>query len=325
MSTPIFNPTHLEYEDVRLYTEFDPYFYTVDNRPLQDIVGNYSKIGSAADAARRATLIDGLGQSATLSGLVGLATRISGLRASNPSTGIISLSPGVMYTPLPVSDSDPKEVLKRAPSPSQVNLSCPMPITPGKEIRYLIQARYKEITSTSDNSLFDAINPFLRSTLFNGVLELGVVASLPVDAGTSTELSPDAGWSPLYSVLNTYGQVESAISTAPGCPDRISELPLDNVWTPATLLGSWGVFGGGYQGPEYRKVGDYVQIRGSIKAGTSSTTAFTLPVGLRPVANNVFSCTSGASQVAVEVTSAGAVIPRAAGDVHLGMIEFHIG
>jgi hypothetical protein len=59
----------------------------------------------------------------------------------------------------------------------------------------------------------------------------------------------------------------------------VTMTPLLNGWVPLA-----GVFGD----PQYRKVGDRVELRGAVKSGTVSTTAtgniFVLPVGFRPVA-----------------------------------------
>lgn len=41
---------------VRLYTEFDPYFYLVDNRPLTDIVTNLTQVANEVD--NRAIVVD---------------------------------------------------------------------------------------------------------------------------------------------------------------------------------------------------------------------------------------------------------------------------
>ena len=62
---------------------------------------------------------------------------------------------------------------------------------------------------------------------------------------------------------------------------------LAGVWTAPSLGGSWVNVGGGYQTMQYRRVGDQVQIRGSIKSGNAYTAIFTLPVGFRPPANVV--------------------------------------
>ena len=51
-------------------------------------------------------------------------------------------------------------------------------------------------------------------------------------------------------------------------------------WTTVTYQNSWVTEGP--QPAQYRKIGDIVYFRGSIKAGTNNTTAWTMPVGFRP-------------------------------------------
>ena len=41
---------------VRFYTEFDPYFYTIDNRPLADLATRDDAIADELD--RRVTILD---------------------------------------------------------------------------------------------------------------------------------------------------------------------------------------------------------------------------------------------------------------------------
>jgi hypothetical protein len=52
-------------------------------------------------------------------------------------------------------------------------------------------------------------------------------------------------------------------------------------WTTLPLVNGWVSYGAGYV-PQYRKVGDNVQIRGLAKDGAATGGLFTLPVGFRP-------------------------------------------
>ena len=72
-------------------------------------------------------------------------------------------------------------------------------------------------------------------------------------------------------------------------------------WTAVTFQNSWANYGAGYQGVEYRKVGDMVQLRGVLNtAGTSATAAFTLPVGFRPLASlSISAANSVGAQIAM--------------------------
>jgi len=77
-------------------------------------------------------------------------------------------------------------------------------------------------------------------------------------------------------------------STSPALP--IPETP--PAWTPLTLTNGWAWYGGAEMKLAYRKMGDMVQVRGSIKNTTAMTspsvlTFAVLPVGFRPAYTEV--------------------------------------
>lgn len=76
-------------------------------------------------------------------------------------------------------------------------------------------------------------------------------------------------------------------------------------WTAPTFTNSWSTYGGAFQSPQYRKVGDMVQLRGAMTGGTG--TAFTLPTGFRPPANVSFAVANGSNLGEIQVASDGAV------------------
>lgn len=82
-----------------------------------------------------------------------------------------------------------------------------------------------------------------------------------------------------------------------------------SAWTAVTFTNSWVNFGGTDQVAQYRKVGDVVELRGSIKTGTIGNAAFTLPSGFRPPADTPFGVESNAAHGRVTITSAGVVTP----------------
>jgi hypothetical protein len=57
-------------------------------------------------------------------------------------------------------------------------------------------------------------------------------------------------------------------------------------WTALVMTNGWLSYGAGYT-PQYRKIGDNVQIRGLMKDGPSAS-PFTLPVGFRPAIEETF-------------------------------------
>lgn len=70
------------------------------------------------------------------------------------------------------------------------------------------------------------------------------------------------------------------------------------LWSTPTLLNSWVNAGGVYQVAQYRKIGDVVQLRGSVKNGTVGTAMFNLPTGFRPPAQLVFATLDGLNAAA---------------------------
>lgn len=77
--------------------------------------------------------------------------------------------------------------------------------------------------------------------------------------------------------------------------DLFNSVP--GAWTAPTLLNSWVNVGAPQQVAQYRKVGDMVQLRGSVKNGTatSGTTIYTLPTGFRPPTQHIFVTLDGAN------------------------------
>lgn len=85
---------------------------------------------------------------------------------------------------------------------------------------------------------------------------------------------------------------------------------LQEAWVAPTLLNSWVNYGGGYNSAGYFKDShDVVHLRGMIKDGTatSGTTLFTLPVGYRPTARELFNVQSNGALGRIDVLSTGSV------------------
>lgn len=324
MSTPTFNPTSESFDEVRLYTELDPYYYTIDNRPLQDIVSNTDGLGLATDAARRASLIESLGLSSVLSGLLGSSKALSGLRISASTANTVTVDPGAMLSPGGISEGDSRQVLRIGASPLPVVLNCPAPATLGREYTYIVQAKFNDFTGAVTYPNYDGANTFLPSTLLNGYLSVSIIVGAEANAGTSIAPTVTPGWDPLYVVVNATGASLPTVSIAPSSPARISTVAAEEQWIQPTLTNGW-VNLAGYQPFQYRRIGNRVLVRGSISSGTAGTAAFTLPVGFRPLSNNGFLASNGTTGVNfVSVNSVGTVIPATSTTTHLGLIEFLI-
>lgn len=63
--------------------------------------------------------------------------------------------------------------------------------------------------------------------------------------------------------------------------------PPDAQWINAPLNPGWQAFGGGFQLPQYARIGDMVYLRGVTKWISGSYDIMTLPTGFRPSASVV--------------------------------------
>lgn len=324
MSTPTFNPTAEAFDDVRLYTELDPYYYTIDNRPLQDIVGNVTSLGSSSDAARRAVLIEALSSSSVLSGLFGSTKKVAGLRAAATTASTLTVDPGVMVLPGDISAGDTRQVLRVGASPLPTVLNCPAPVTLGREYTYLVQVKFNDFTGVLTYPNYDGANEFLPSTLLNGYLTVNIIVGAEANIGASVAPTVTPGFDALYTVVSAAGAPLPVLSLNAASPARLNTISAEEQWVTPSLTNSW-VNLAGYQPFQYKRSGTKVLVRGSIDSGTGGSAAFTFPVGFRPAANNGYLASNGTTGVNfVTVNSAGTLIPAVTGITHLGLIEFTV-
>jgi hypothetical protein len=85
-----------------------------------------------------------------------------------------------------------------------------------------------------------------------------------------------------------------------------------SAWVAMTggYTNSWVDFGGGYMAGAYMKdTLGFVHLRGLIKSGTMSTSAFTLPAGFRPSATVLMPSSSNNLYAQLEVASSGTITP----------------
>ncbi len=105
---------------------------------------------------------------------------------------------------------------------------------------------------------------------------------------------------PTAALLNTYVRDNGDYFTG------------ETVWATPTLTNGWVNFvTAGYSTAGYRKIGDIVWLKGTIKNGTVGSDAFTLPTAYRPTAETLFATESNSVIGRVDVTAAGAVMPIA--------------
>lgn len=204
MTTPTFISGALGFGNIRYYTQFDPYFFSTDNRPLTDIATNVSIVANAADAGRRSSLIDGIGTATDSLIRFGAVRYIQGLALSNPSSNVLRVGPGIDYEPIAVSASDSRTVMKRGIYPFTADFPVPAPGA-GNSVIYLVQGRYVDFGSTSPLTTsnypnWDATNAYLPTSLVNGELQISVLTGVTAVSGTEVAPAPSAGWFPIYNV-----------------------------------------------------------------------------------------------------------------------------
>ena len=317
MATPEFQSTEQDLDEVRYYTPLDPYYYAVDNRPLQDLGANSLVAVKGADASRRAVLMQGLANASVLTGLFGgvSGSFALGLNLTNPSTGVLELSRGAVILDQAVNSTDARTVSKIASLPVAVNIAAPHPVTAGKEVKYLVEIKYSDISGVSGYPYHDAANVLLPSTLLNGELKYNLVVGTEANTGLAVAPSATAGWTPLYNVTAVNGNSTATITRHASAPKVYTLYSSDNgedvSWVTPTFSGTWVSTGGANSPASYRKGQGQVTLRGLIGSGAINTAAFTLPVGYRPTHTKTFAVSSNGAFGYVTVTSAGVVTPVA--------------
>jgi hypothetical protein len=216
MSTPGFVPQNSSsLATVRYYTQFDPYHYAVDNRPLTDLASNITTISSGGgDSARRAVLINQLSVAAIFQDLYTNANDSlvqSGLTVSYPGSNVITVNPGAVYELQATNATIAQTIMVQALLYAPVNFSLVSPSSPGTSIAYIIEAQFSDLSSANmptsglPASFLDSTNTFLPCLLLNKELKLQLKAGTQAATGTQVLPTVDPGWFALYDVLVTYG------------------------------------------------------------------------------------------------------------------------
>jgi hypothetical protein len=229
MSTPGFIPQNSDsLAQVRYYTQFDPYHYAVDNRPLTDLASNIQTIGSGGgDSARRAVLLNQLANASVYQELFtnsNNSTVISGLTVSYPGSNILQINPGALYQAQATNDVIAQTIIKQALLFAPVTFNLVSPSNAGNSIAYVIEAQFTDISSANmpssglPASFLDASNTFLPCLLLNKELKLQLKAGTQAPTGTQTEPSIDPGWFALYTVVVTFGVTNPTVYANANAP-----------------------------------------------------------------------------------------------------------
>lgn len=204
------------FQVIRYYTAFDPYFYTVDNRPLTDLAANLDSTAQGVDAAKAAASVDGLALGLLARGLVGDSSLlVSDL--SYPGGLTLRLSPGFFTSQEQISSVDSRLMTKMAMLVEDHDLAFAAPGSAGNSINYLVQCRYVDVDTGTDNlPTYDPFNPHAPGSLMVGLLEINVKAGTEATTGAQTTPAADSGWTGVLvvSVADTTTDISSSEITA---------------------------------------------------------------------------------------------------------------
>lgn len=251
MATPDFVAQNdSNFVPIRYYTSTDPYFYTVDNRPLQDIESNLKASRSGgADAARRAAFLNSMNIATVISDLYSVpsystAPRVmTGLAVTVPSTNTVTIGPGAVYESRQISTSITDTTVKMAIMTKASTFSLTAPVSAGTSIVYTIEGTFVELTGSNMSSSLlpniDATNAYLPSTLTHGELQLSLNSGTAAATASAVAPATTNGKFPLYNVTLTQGVTNPIVTTHPNSPFQKG---LNEIIDPVALAsGSAGV------------------------------------------------------------------------------------
>lgn len=202
MSDPISN----QFDSVRFFSALDPYQWTVDNRPLQDLYNNLLKLSAAVDATIDAEHIIGMA--------IGMVAR--GYATDNKFVGqlttpggmILTMSHGFIIQSLPAEIGD----LRTYPhiGLQQTAYTFPVfsaPVGVGQKICYMVQAR--KVAPSSSLSFYDTTNVNEPDVVKVGTVEFFVKAGPEISDASPDNFPPtDAGWLDILHVTTRTGDTE---------------------------------------------------------------------------------------------------------------------
>lgn len=212
--------------EVRYYTPFDPYFYTVDNRPLADLAANITAVAEqGSDSARRAVAITQLGLGSLAASLLPQSWQgqvCEGFPVSLVGTGL-TIGPGAIYQASVVNDSTSYSMVKQGLSPQPYTFAATSPDTAlGNAKNYLVQVRYRALDAsamtTSQVPYVDQANPLLPCLLLHGDAILSIKEGATGTLGSQVTPSADAGWTPLYVVTVCTTTSSNSVVAHPSAP-----------------------------------------------------------------------------------------------------------
>lgn len=173
--------------------------------------------------------------------LLGSATCVSGLPCS-PAGGLtVQIGLGRIYSPVAVDATAYSDlgtdtadiIMKQGILLAAVTLNCPVPVTSGQSINYLVEAQYQDSdTAVEVLPYYNLLNPLSplsgpgglgasQATQRDGIISLIAKAGTPAATGTQTTPAPDSGYVGLYVITVAFGATtitSGNIAQASGAP-----------------------------------------------------------------------------------------------------------
>ena len=203
MSTPVFNSALTALGTVRYYTALDAYHYTIDNRPLGDLASNDGISSYAADAARRATLVESVAAGVRTQNTIGTVRYVQGLDASSPASNTLRIGVGSIFDPLAISAGDARVLMKQGIRPYYTDFAInTVTISGAQSVIYAIEARIVDFSGSTTNTFpfYDNTNTYLPATLFPAELQLQITPGVAATTGAEAAPAVTGGWFQLYLV-----------------------------------------------------------------------------------------------------------------------------
>lgn len=179
---------------VRYFTAFDPYHYTVENRPITDLAVNDVHLANGVDAAVNSSTLHGYALNLVTTGLLGRKTTFIADIESTPGSFAFTIKASSFFrNQQAISSTIATQIYKISLQPNDVAMSVTDPGGAGYARRCLVQARYSEPTGVNALPTFDHLNERKLDTNLVGYCELSLKQG-SATTGTPPTPSPDAGW-----------------------------------------------------------------------------------------------------------------------------------
>ncbi len=188
------------FDAIRFYTVLDPYYYTIDNRPLQDFETNQTLLADAGDAGYDASKAVAIAAGFSMRGYAQENFGVG--QVSFPVDLTFQVDRAIFNHALAVSGTDAREVPHLGIGIDPVVIGpFTAAVTPGEERPFLVQAR--KVDADANTPFYDPANVYSDEAYIIGGIEYDIKqgADVAIGAGIFSIPAPDAGWIPAFNVI----------------------------------------------------------------------------------------------------------------------------